>query len=85
MFASCSILYDISKNYYFYVKDHLGNNRIVANFSGEIVQSNQYYPFGMEFADGMGQDRRYYDPSHNRFATVNPHAEGYYSWSPYLT
>ncbi|PXV59424.1 RHS repeat-associated protein [Dysgonomonas alginatilytica] len=38
--------------YYFYIKDHLGNNRIVANASGASVQSTQYYPFGMAFADG---------------------------------
>ncbi|MDR2057209.1 MAG: DUF6443 domain-containing protein [Dysgonamonadaceae bacterium] len=33
--------------YYFYVRDHLGNNRIVADQTGNIVQSTQYYPFGM--------------------------------------
>ena len=32
--------------YYFYIKDHLGNNRIVANSSGGVEQSNEYYPFG---------------------------------------
>lgn len=31
--------------------DYLGNNRIVANASGEIVQKNHCYPFGMPFAD----------------------------------
>ncbi len=39
--------------YCFYVRDHLGNNRIVANQNGNIVQSTQYYPFGMAFADGL--------------------------------
>lgn len=38
--------------YYFYIKDHLGNNRIVANASASVIQSNQYYPFGMAFAEG---------------------------------
>ncbi len=38
--------------YYFYLKDHLGNNRVVANASGTIVQSNHYYPYGMSFAEG---------------------------------
>ncbi len=38
--------------YYFYIKDHLGNNRIVANASAGVIQSTQYYPFGMAFAEG---------------------------------
>ena len=29
--------------YYFYLTDHLGNNRVVANASGGIVQTNHYY------------------------------------------
>ena len=43
-------------NYYFYINDHLGNNRIVANATASVVQSTQYYPFGMPFADATGQD-----------------------------
>ncbi len=38
--------------YYFYLTDHLGNNRVVANESGTIVQSNHYYPYGMSFTEG---------------------------------
>jgi RHS repeat-associated protein len=41
-------------NYYFYINDHLGNNRIVANAAASVVQSTQYYPFGMPFADATG-------------------------------
>jgi RHS repeat-associated protein len=37
--------------YYYYVTDHQGNNRVVANASGAIVQKNHYYPFGMAFAE----------------------------------
>ena len=36
--------------YYFYLKDHLGNNRVVAKQDGTVVQTNDYYPYGMEFA-----------------------------------
>jgi len=42
-------------NYYFYIRDHLGNNQIVANATASVVQSIQYYPFGMEFADATHQ------------------------------
>ncbi|HMM04986.1 MULTISPECIES: RHS repeat-associated core domain-containing protein [unclassified Dysgonomonas] len=37
--------------YYYYLTDHLGNNRVVANASGTVIQRNHYYPFGMSFAD----------------------------------
>ncbi|KAA6302468.1 MAG: tRNA nuclease WapA [Candidatus Ordinivivax streblomastigis] len=44
--------------YYFYIRDHLGNNRIVADQTATVVQSTQYYPFGMTFPDGTGQDKQ---------------------------
>ncbi|MDH6310480.1 RHS repeat-associated protein [Dysgonomonas sp. PFB1-18] len=37
--------------YYFYVNDHLGNNRVVVGSDGQRKQQNHYYPFGMTFAD----------------------------------
>ena len=46
--------YNEGGNYYFYINDHLGNNRIVANAAASVVQSTQYYPFGMPFADATG-------------------------------
>lgn len=39
------------KKYYFYIKDHLGNNRVVADASGSVVQRNNYYPFGMSYGE----------------------------------
>jgi RHS repeat-associated protein len=95
-----------SGNYYFYINDHLGNNRIVANAAASVVQSTQYYPFGMPFADATGvgvQPYKYnnkeldgrnglnwYDngarPYNSPFPntpTPDPHAENYYSLSPY--
>ncbi|MFV0328207.1 MAG: DUF6443 domain-containing protein [Dysgonomonas sp.] len=43
--------------YYFYVTDHLGNNRVVANQGGASVQRTHYYPFGMAFATGTTQEQ----------------------------
>ncbi len=40
--------------YYFYIKDHLGNNRITAKSDGTLVQATHYYPFGTSFAVGIG-------------------------------
>jgi len=45
--------------YHFYLKDHLGNNRVVINQNDSIIQRNHYYPFGMEFADNSGDDQPY--------------------------
>ena len=41
------IIFDSSQPvYHFYLKDHLGNNRVVANASGQVEQVNHYYPYG---------------------------------------
>ena len=37
--------------YHYYLTDHQGNNRLVVNSSGTVVQKNHYYPFGMAFAE----------------------------------
>ena len=36
--------------YYYYLKDHQGNNRVVINSSGSVQETNHYYPFGGVFA-----------------------------------
>ena len=43
--------------YYFYLTDHLGNNRVVVNASGTAIQKNHYYPFGSAFAEGTTQEQ----------------------------
>ncbi len=48
--------------YYYYLKDHQGNNRVVINQSGAVQQVNHYYPFGALFGEGVqtfGQPYRY--------------------------
>jgi RHS repeat-associated protein len=41
--------------YHYYVKDHLGNNRVVFHDAGDgtpvVDQVNNYYPFGMEYGE----------------------------------
>ncbi|RHJ83936.1 RHS repeat domain-containing protein [Parabacteroides sp. AM08-6] len=46
--------------YCFYVTDHLGNNRIVANNSGASIQSVQYYPYGMQLGNITGSNAQPY-------------------------
>ena len=32
--------------YHYFVQDHLGNNRVVVDQSGNVEEVNHYYPFG---------------------------------------
>ena len=38
--------------YYFYLRDHLGNNCVVAHSSGGIAQSTYYHPYGKPIGNG---------------------------------
>lgn len=39
---------------HFYVKDHLGSNRLVVDGNGNIEEVNHYYPFGALMGDRFG-------------------------------
>ena len=45
--------------YYYYLKDHQGNNRVVVNSSGTVQEVNHYYPFGSTFATSNVQPYKY--------------------------
>ena len=51
---------DWSGTYRFYVKDHLGNNRMVVHQSGTIEQVNNYYPYGGLMANSTGWNAQRY-------------------------
>ncbi|QIK52889.1 RHS repeat-associated core domain-containing protein [Dysgonomonas sp. HDW5B] len=67
------------KKYYFYVQDHLGNNRVVADTKGNVVQSTEYYPFGLQFADGTGQEKQAYKYNGKEFDQM--HGLNWYDYS----
>ncbi|MBQ7513587.1 MAG: RHS repeat-associated core domain-containing protein [Prevotella sp.] len=46
--------------YHYYLKDHLGNNRVVAKQDGTVEQVNHYYPFGGLMAESTGGDIQRY-------------------------
>ncbi|GHV43887.1 hypothetical protein FACS1894180_4330 [Bacteroidia bacterium] len=46
--------------YYFYIKDHLGNNRIVTDRDGNILQSTDYYPYGLPTPDAVSTETQPY-------------------------
>ena len=37
--------------YHYYIKDYLGNNRIVADAQGNVEEVNHYYPYGALMGD----------------------------------
>jgi RHS repeat-associated protein len=92
--------------YHFYMRDHLGSNRVVASATGVAEQVNHYYPYGSTFygetstdhrfkycgkeldkmhgLDWYDSSARYYDHVLGRFHQIDPLAEKYYAWSPYV-
>jgi len=45
--------------YHFYMRDHLGSNRVVASVTGVAEQVNHYYPYGSTFYGEMSTDHRF--------------------------
>lgn len=39
--------------YYYYLKDHLGSNRVVMKSDGSVVESSNFYPSGMRFGESV--------------------------------
>ncbi|MCT4688522.1 RHS repeat domain-containing protein [Vallitalea sp.] len=46
-------------NYEFHLKDHLGNTRVAVNETNDITQENNYYPFGLTFAQSGSSTNKY--------------------------
>ena len=44
----------------YYIKDHLGNNRILASYNGTVEQTTHYYPFGATHHLSTNQDVQKY-------------------------
>ena len=45
--------------YYYYLKDHQGNNRVVIDKDGAVKETNHYYPFGGLFDSDNEQPYKY--------------------------
>ena len=45
--------------YYYYLKDHQGNNRVIIDKDGAVKETNHYYPFGGLFASTSVQPYKY--------------------------
>jgi RHS repeat-associated protein len=49
--------------YNYYLKDHLGNNRVVISINDNnysVIQKMDYYPFGMPYTNGLSPERQPY-------------------------
>ena len=53
--------------YHYYLKDHLGNNRVVMNKTGAVEQVNHYYPYGSLFGESTGNDAQRYKYNSKEF------------------
>ena len=47
------------EKYYYYLTDHLGNNRVVVYQTGNVEEVSHYYPFGGMFANSDVQPYKY--------------------------
>ena len=51
---------DAMPSYHFYLKDHLGSNRLVVDEEGKVEQRNHYYPYGGLMAESKNGDVQRY-------------------------
>ena len=59
---------------HFYVKDHLGSNRLVVDGNGNIEEVNHYYPFGALMGDRCGVRR-------NKYKYTGKELDTMYGWN----
>ena len=59
---------------HFYVKDHLGSNRLVVDSNGNIEEVNHYYPFGALMGDRCGV-------SQNKYKYIGKELDTMYGWN----
>lgn len=62
---------DNNLSFHYYLKDHLGNNRVVVSEDGKIEQVNDYYPTGALMASSMGGDTQRFKYNGKELDRVN--------------
>ena len=67
--------------YYYYMTDHLGNNRVVVNASGTVTQRNHYYPFGTAFAENTVEEQKKQSYKYNGKELDQMHGLNLYDYS----
>src|SRR5690554_912335 len=72
--------------YHYFLKDHQGNNRVVINQSGTVLQVNHYYPFGGQFGEGLqdsNQSYKYNGKEFDDLLGLNMYDYGARHYDPY--
>jgi len=67
--------------YHYYMTDHLGNNRVVVNASGTVIQRNHYYPFGTAFAENTVDEQKKQPYKYNGKELDQMHGLNLYDYS----
>ena len=74
-----------SNKYYYYLKDHQGNNRVVVASDGTVKETNHYYPFGGLFAGSSSvQPYKYNGKEFDTKNGLNWYAYGARMYDPVL-
>ena len=74
-------------HYHFYIRDHLGNNRLVLSAAGQVEQVNDYYPFGAltyECTNGNKQPYKFNGKELQRSAGIDWYDYGARHYDPVL-
>ena len=58
---------DSTSYFHYYIRDHQGNNRVVANYQGTIEQTTHYYPYGGILSQSTNQGIQKYKYSGKEF------------------
>ncbi len=66
--------------YHYYLKDHLGNDRVVMNERGAVEQVNHYYAFGGLMGESMGGEEQPYKYNGNELERM--HGLDWYDCGP---
>ena len=75
----------VDGKYHYYLKDHQGNNRVVADQNGTIEEMNHYYPFGGPFASTSSvQPYKYNGKELDRKGGLNLYDYGARHYDPVL-
>ena len=62
----------------YFLTDHLGSTRAIVNSDGEMIEQNNYYPFGMRWSDSNSRisDNRYrYNSKEEQLFVSNPYID----------
>ena len=60
-----------STGYHYYIRDHQGNNRVVAKYDGTIEQTTHYYPYGGILSQSTNQGFQKYKYNGKEFDTMH--------------